>query len=100
MAAILLNRLRAGISSTILAHPGNARLVLENVDMLTTLEVTQKPPSGEGRSMSTSLLYHSFGLIGYRYVRQTFQGGRVTFRIEQPRERLCCPQCGDADVWV
>jgi len=50
--------------------------------------------------MSTSLLYHSFGLIGYRYVRQTFQGGQVTFRIEQPREHLCCPKCGDADVWA
>jgi transposase len=50
--------------------------------------------------MSTSLLYHGFGLVGYRYVSQSFQGGRVTFRIEQPRERLCCPQCGDADVWA
>jgi transposase len=50
--------------------------------------------------MSTSLLYHSFGLVGYRYVSQSFQGGQVTFRIEQPRERLCCPQCGDADVWA
>jgi hypothetical protein len=24
----------------------------------------------------------------------------VTFRIEQPRERLCCPQCGDSNVWA
>lgn len=50
--------------------------------------------------MSTSLLYHGFGLVGYRYVRQSVQGGQVTFRIEQPRERLCCPQCGDANVWA
>jgi transposase len=50
--------------------------------------------------MSTSLLYHAFGLTGYRYVRQSFQGGRVTFRIERPRERLCCPQCGSAEVWA
>ncbi len=50
--------------------------------------------------MSTSLLYHAFGLVGYRYVRQSFEGGRVTFAIEQPRERLCCPQCGDTDVWA
>ena len=50
--------------------------------------------------MSTSLLYHAFGLVGYRYVRQTFQGGRVTFRIEQPRERLRCSACGDDDVWA
>jgi len=50
--------------------------------------------------MSTSLLYHAFGLVGYRYVSQTFQGGKVTFRIEQPRERLRCPQCGEAEVWA
>ena len=50
--------------------------------------------------MSTSLLYHGFGLVGYRYVSQSFQGGQVTFRIEQPRERLRCSHCGDADVWM
>jgi len=50
--------------------------------------------------MSTSLLYHGFGLVGYRYVSQSFEGGRVTFRIEQPRDRLCCPQCGDTEVWA
>jgi hypothetical protein len=38
--------------------------------------------------MSTSLLYHAFGLVGYRYVKQSFQEGEVAFRIEQPRERL------------
>src|SRR6266567_3886998 len=50
--------------------------------------------------MSTSLLYHGFGLVGYHYVSQSFQGGRVTLRIEQPRDRLCCPHCGDTDVWA
>jgi transposase len=50
--------------------------------------------------MSTSLLYHAFNLVGYRYVNQTFQGGKVTFRIEQPREDLRCSHCGDADVWT
>jgi transposase len=50
--------------------------------------------------MSTSLLYHGFGVVGYRYVSQTFEGGRVTIRIEQPRERLRCPQCGSAEVWA
>jgi transposase len=49
--------------------------------------------------MSTSLLYHAFGLVGYQYVNQTFEGGRVTFRIEQPRERHRCSACGSADVW-
>ena len=50
--------------------------------------------------MSTSLLYHAFGVVGYRQVSQRFEGGRVTIRIEQPRERLRCPQCGDAEVWA
>jgi len=49
--------------------------------------------------MSTSLLYHAFGLVGYRQLSQQFQGGQVTLRIEQPRERHRCPACGSADVW-
>ncbi len=50
--------------------------------------------------MSTSLLYHGFGIVGYHYVSQNFQGGQVTFRIEQPRERLRCADCGCDNVWV
>jgi transposase len=50
--------------------------------------------------MSTSLLYHAFGLAGYRYVRQDFREGQVIFRIEQPRERLRCPDCGSDNVWA
>jgi len=49
--------------------------------------------------MSTSLLYHGFGIVGYRYVSQSFQEGQVTFRIEKPRERHRCSQCGSAEVW-
>jgi transposase len=50
--------------------------------------------------MSTSLLYHAFGLAGYRYVRQEFKEGRVIFHIEQPRERLRCPHCRSDHVWA
>jgi transposase len=50
--------------------------------------------------MSTSLLYHGFGIVGSHYVRQRFQEGQVTFRIRQARERLRCPQCDGDDVWV
>ncbi len=49
--------------------------------------------------MSTSLLYQAFGVVGYRYVNQSFREGRVSFRIEQPRERLRCRDCGKANVW-
>jgi transposase len=50
--------------------------------------------------MSTSLLYHRFGIVGYRYVKQTFVAGMTIFRIEQPRERLRCSQCGSDEVWA
>jgi transposase len=50
--------------------------------------------------MSTSLLYHRFGLVGYRYVNQQFVAGATIFRIEQPRERLRCSRCGSDDVWA
>ena len=50
--------------------------------------------------MSTSLLYHRFGIVGYRYVRQSFEAGITIFRIEQPRERLRCSQCGSNAVWA
>ena len=50
--------------------------------------------------MSTSLLYHGFGLVGYRYVRQEFREGQVIFHIEQPRERLRCPHCRSEEVWA
>jgi transposase len=50
--------------------------------------------------MSTSLLYHRFGIVGYRYVSQIFEPGITTFRIEQPRERLPCSHCHSEDVWA
>jgi transposase len=50
--------------------------------------------------MSTSLLYHGFGIVGYQYVSQQFQGGQVLFRIAQARDRLRCPQCRGQDVWI
>lgn len=50
--------------------------------------------------MSTSLLYHRFGLVGYRYVRQIFEPGITTFCIEQPRERLRCSHCRSEEVWA
>lgn len=50
--------------------------------------------------MSTSLLYHAFGLRGYRHLGSSFAGGRVTFDISQPRDQLRCPQCGSDNVWA
>jgi transposase len=50
--------------------------------------------------MSTSLRYHGFGLVGYRYCSQRFEEGQVIFRIDKPRERLRCSCCGSDQVWV
>jgi hypothetical protein len=33
--------------------------------------------------MSTSLLYHGFGIRGYEYVRTEYRAGEVTFTIRQ-----------------
>jgi transposase len=48
--------------------------------------------------MSTSLLYHAYGVRGYRYVRTEYVGGEVVFTIEQPRESYRCAVCGSDDV--
>jgi transposase len=50
--------------------------------------------------MSTSLLYHAFGLRGYRYATSSYEDGRVTFSIRQPRDQLRCPECGRDAVWA
>jgi transposase len=48
--------------------------------------------------MSTSLLYHAFGIRGYHYTRTDFEGGRVTFRIRRDASTCRCSACGSADV--
>ena len=48
--------------------------------------------------MSTSLLYHGFGIRGYQHVGTEYVGGEIWFSIEQPRESLGCPLCDSADV--
>ena len=48
--------------------------------------------------MSTSLLYHAFGVRGYQYQSTEYAGGAVIFRITQARESCCCTVCGSEDV--
>jgi transposase len=48
--------------------------------------------------MSTSLLYHGFGIRGYRYVRTDYFEGEVMFTIEQERDTLRCSACGSEQV--
>jgi len=48
--------------------------------------------------MSTSLLYHGFGIHGYDYVRTAYEGGQVVFTIRQERGDLRCAACGSRRV--
>lgn len=50
--------------------------------------------------MSSSLLYHVFGVRGYQYVATRYEGGETIFCIEVPRKSLTCPACGDSHVHV
>jgi len=48
--------------------------------------------------MSTSLLYHGFGIRGYEYVRSYYEGGGIILKIRQQRNELRCSCCGSRDV--
>jgi transposase len=48
--------------------------------------------------MSTSLLYHAFGIRGYQYTRTDYLDGQVIFTIEQEPQTCRCPACGSRDV--
>jgi transposase len=50
--------------------------------------------------MSTSLLYHRFGIRGYTYCSQHFAKDCSFFCIDRPREHLRCSQCGSGAVWI
>lgn len=49
--------------------------------------------------MSTSLMYHAFGLRGYHYVKSSFEGARVTFHIRTTRDQRRCSDCGGDNFW-
>ena len=48
--------------------------------------------------MSTSLLYHGFGIRGHRCVNTKYKGGDILFTIRQDPLELCCPICGSRDI--
>ena len=48
--------------------------------------------------MSTSLLYHGWGVRGYQYVSTIYQGGTVCFSIDQDPGTFRCSKCGSAEV--
>jgi transposase len=48
--------------------------------------------------MSTSLLYHGFGIRGYEYVKTAYEYGKVVFTIRQAAKDLRCAACGSRHV--
>jgi transposase len=48
--------------------------------------------------MSTSLLYHRFGIRGYQYTRTDYQNGQTIFTIHQAPETCHCSACGSPQV--
>ena len=48
--------------------------------------------------MSTSLLYHGWGIRGYQESAIGFQHGAIHFSIEQNPDTFCCAHCGSVNV--
>lgn len=49
--------------------------------------------------MSTSLLYHAFGVRDYRYRKAEYVEGGVIFTMERKSESCRCAACGSKNVW-
>ena len=48
--------------------------------------------------MSTTLLYHAFGIRGYKHISTKCRGGAVYFTVRQDRCDWCGPECGSHKV--
>jgi transposase len=48
--------------------------------------------------MSTSLLYHGFGIVGYRYVRSDYREGDIIFTINRKKFSIRCPVCKSKNI--
>jgi len=48
--------------------------------------------------MSTSILYHGFGLVGYDYMRTQYREGKIIFTIQHKRDKIRCPACRSRDI--
>ena len=43
--------------------------------------------------MSTSILYHGFGIVGYNYIRTDYKEGNIIFTFSRKKFSLRCPVC-------
>jgi len=66
--------------------------------MLFPSEVRENHYQKGAINMSTSLLYHAFGLRGYDYVKTEYQEGGVIFTIRQRPHTRRCPVCNSRAV--
>lgn len=48
--------------------------------------------------MSTSILYHGWGLKDYAYLKTEYSGGAIWFHIEKKPEKLRCAKCKSLNV--
>lgn len=48
--------------------------------------------------MSTSILYHGFGIRGYKYQSSSFNGGKITLAISQNTDPILCSNCYSTDI--
>jgi len=48
--------------------------------------------------MSTSLLYHAFGIRNYEYCKTEYKKRKVIFTIKHDPRSLECPECGSKEI--
>ncbi len=48
--------------------------------------------------MSTSLLYHAYGLIRHEYIGSKFKGNKVIFKVKTKKGQFRCSCCGSKEV--
>lgn len=48
--------------------------------------------------MSTSLLYHAYGLTRHEYLGTEYEGNKVIFKVKTKKEHLRCSCCGSNEV--
>ena len=48
--------------------------------------------------MSTSLLYHAFGIVGYYYQSSCFIAGVIVVAIQADHWRMRCPVCKSREI--